>query len=49
MNKQFFHIFAVMALGLSALHLISYNIGYFHYNEHIMALVQFMRSLGNCI
>lgn len=46
MNKQFFHIFAVMALGLSALHLISYNIGYFHYNEHIMALVQFMRSLS---
>ena len=46
MNKQFFHIFALMALVLSSLHLISYNTGYFNYNEHILALAQLMSTLS---
>ena len=46
MNKQFFHIFALMSLVLSSLHLISYNFEYFNYNEHILALAQLMSTLS---
>ncbi len=46
MNKQIFNIFALIALVLSAMHVISYNIGYFNYNEHILAIAYVMERLS---